>query len=104
VHQTCTGQKTKNKNFTIYLGGGDYPSKVFVCFVPVQVLGTVLDFKEHQTCTGTKKNKRFELQSAPNLHTGKKYKKIENFRGIAATPQVDCKVFVFWSLCRFGAL
>ena len=35
VRQTCTGTKKtkKNKNFTIYLGRGDYPSKVFVFFV-----------------------------------------------------------------------
>ena len=62
VHQTCTGtkkyqsvelqsapnlhrdKKNKNKNFTIYVGRGDYPSKVFVFFVPVQVWCT-LKFK-----------------------------------------------------------
>jgi len=44
----------------------------------------VLNFKVHQTCTGTKNNK--------------------NFRGIVASSQVDCKVSFFLSLCRCGAL
>ena len=51
----------------------------------------VLNFKMHQTCTGTKKTK-----------------KSKNFRGIVAPSQVDCEVFVFFcfflSLCRFGGL
>ena len=60
VHQTCTGTKKnkKTQNFTIYLGRGDYPSKVFVffvCFCP---------------CTGL----------------------------------VHFKTFAFLSLCRFDAL
>ena len=167
VHQTCTGtkKKTKNKNFTIYLGRGDYPSKVFVFFaffvpvqvwctlkfktfvffvpvqvwctlkfktliflVPVHILDRVLDFKVHQTCTGTKKNTSFELQTAQNLHrdqkktkvlnfkvhqtcTGtRKQKKNKNFRGIVAPSQVDCEVFVFfvpaqvWCTLKFKTL
>ena len=73
----------------------------------------VLNFKAHQTCTGTNKNKRFqlqsapnlhrdkknksfELQSAPNLHRDKKNKKNENFRGIVAPSQVDCEVIVLF--------
>ena len=135
VHQTCTGTKKnksfelqsapnlhrdqknkKNKNFTIYLGRGDYPSKVFVFFVffvpvqvwctlkfktfvffvpvqvwctfnfktltffvPVQVLDRVLDFKVHQTCTGTKKTQVLNFK----LHqtcTGTKKTRVLNFK------------------------
>ena len=118
VHKTCTGTKKnkKNKNFTIYLGRGDYPSKVFVffcffcpcaglahfevqnfCFfvpvqvwctlkfktliffVPVQVLDRALDFKVHQTCTGTKKTQVLNFK----LHqtcTGTKKTKVLNFK------------------------
>ena len=77
----------------------------------------VLNFKLHQTCTGTKKTKSFELQSAPNLHRDKKKTKKSQSTWEGATiplkfffvpVQVWCtlkfKTFVFLSLCRFGAL
>ena len=53
---------------------------------------------------GQKKNKSFELQSAPNLHRDKKNKNFTIYLGRGDYPS---KVFVFLfflSLCRFGAL
>ena len=52
----------------------------------------VLKFKVHQTCTGTKKNKSFELQSAPNLHRDKKNKNFTIYLGRGDYPS---RVFVF---------
>ena len=87
--------------------------KTLIFLVPVQVLDRVLDFKGHQTCTGTKKTKvlNFKVHQTCTgtkktkvlnfkVHqtcTGtKKTKKNKNFRGIVAPSQVDCEVFVFF--------
>ena len=76
VHQTCTGTKKnkKNKNFTIYLGRGDYPSKVFVFFVPVQVWCTL------------------------------KFKTFVFFVPVQVWCTLKFNTLIFLSLCRFGAL
>ena len=64
VHQTCTGtpKKTQVLNFKLHQASTK----------KTQVL---------KTCTGTQKNKSFELQSAPNLHRDKKQKKLSNLLG-----------------------
>ena len=61
----------------------------------------VLNFKVHQTCTGTKENNSFELQSAPNLHRDKNTKTSQCTWEGATIP---LKLLFFLSLCRFGAL
>ena len=75
MHQTCTGTKktkpnTKSKNFTIYLGRGDYPSKVFVflcLFVPVQVWCT-LKFIIFCPCAGLVDLEVQKVSSMMNPH------------------------------------
>ena len=55
----------------------------------------VLNFKVHQTCTGTKK-KVLNFKVHQTCTGTKKTKKNKNFRGIVAPSQVDCEVFVFF--------
>ena len=81
----------------------------------------VLNFKVHQTCTGTQKNKSFEFQSAPNPHRDKKNKKTKTSQSTWEGATIPLKFFLFFcpcaglvhfevqnvcffSLCRFGAL
>ena len=72
----------------------------------------VLNFKVHQTCTGTKKTKcwtskctkpaegqkkqKFWTSKCTKPAQGQKKQKNKNFRGIVAPSQVDCEVFVFF--------
>ena len=91
--------------------------QTLIFFVPVQVLDRVLDFKVHQTCTGTKKTQVLNFK----LHqtcTGTK-KRVLNFKvhqtctGTKKTKTsqstwegatIPLKFLFFLSLCRFGAL
>ena len=56
----------------------------------------MLDFKAHQTCTGTK-NKHFELQSAPNLHRDQKKQKTNIFQSTWEESTIPLK-FLFFSV------
>ena len=79
VHQACTGtKKTIKKTVTIYLGRGDYPSKVvvFFCFFSCP-------------CTGLA---HFEVQ------------KFCFFAPVQVWCTLKFKTLIFLSLCRFGAL
>ena len=51
----------------------------FCFFVPVQAWCALKSNTMWKTCTGTRKNKHFELQSSPNLHRDKKTK-VLNFK------------------------
>ena len=79
-------------------------SITFVFFVPVQVLDRVLDFKLHQTCTGTKKTKVLNFKVRQTTGTKKKQSK-KNFTIYLARGDYPSKAFVFFVIFfRFGAL
>ena len=66
----------------------------------------VLNFKLHQTCTGTKKQK-FWTSKCTKPAQGQKKQKNKNFTIYLGRGDYPSKVFVFLfflSLCRFGAL
>ena len=90
-HQTCTGTKKQKKQTTRCTKPAQAPKKTkklkfpgtmgpllsscwiffLVFLVPVDVLWS----QSHQTCTGTKKNKKNKPLDAPNLHRHQKKQK-----------------------------
>ena len=119
VHQTCTGTKKNFRGivdssqvdwlfFLFFLSlcrfGALWSSKAFAFFVPVQVLGTVLDFKVRQTCTGTKKTKVLKFKLHQTCTGAKKTKKTKTLQSTWGGVTIPLKFLFFLSLCRFGAL
>ena len=77
--------------------------KTFVFLLPAQVLDTVVDFRVHQTCTRTKKTKVLNFKGHQTCTGTKKNKKNKEKSIYWRRVDYPSKVFVFLSLCRFGA-
>ena len=77
--------------------------KTFVFLLPAQVLDTVVDFRVHQTCTRTKKQKFWTSKGTKPAQGPKKNKKNKEKSIYWRRVDYPSKVFVFLSLCRFGA-
>ena len=116
MHQTCKGTKKIKKlkfpgtmgpllsscwNFWFFwcLSTFGASSGLFFLFflVPVNVLWS----QSHQTCTGTKKNKKTKPLDAPNLHRHQKNKKKLKIPGSMGPLLSSCWNFCFF--CFFGA-